>query len=162
MKDVYILAVESSCDETSVSIIKNGYEVNDGIYNKESLRLTNMPNMTKLKEYSKGLFYVQDESSMIAANVLNAQSHEKIMDCCASPGGKSIFADIKSGDTLEITACDKSIDKVKTIKENIKRLRLKGIETRVQDATVYNEDDFEMYDKLIIVLKHGKISIFFL
>ena len=26
MKDVYILAVESSCDETSVSIIKNGYD----------------------------------------------------------------------------------------------------------------------------------------
>ena len=26
MKDVYILAIESSCDETSVSIIKNGYE----------------------------------------------------------------------------------------------------------------------------------------
>ena len=26
MKDVYILAVESSCDETSASIIKNGYE----------------------------------------------------------------------------------------------------------------------------------------
>ena len=26
MKDVYILAVESSCDETSVSIIKNGFE----------------------------------------------------------------------------------------------------------------------------------------
>ena len=26
MKDVYILAVESSCDETSVSIIKNGHE----------------------------------------------------------------------------------------------------------------------------------------
>ena len=26
MKDVYILAIESSCDETSVSIIKNGTE----------------------------------------------------------------------------------------------------------------------------------------
>ena len=26
MKDVYILAIESSCDETSASIIKNGYE----------------------------------------------------------------------------------------------------------------------------------------
>ena len=26
MKDVYILAVESSCDETSVSIIKNGHD----------------------------------------------------------------------------------------------------------------------------------------
>jgi N6-L-threonylcarbamoyladenine synthase len=26
MKDVYILAIESSCDETSMAIIKNGYE----------------------------------------------------------------------------------------------------------------------------------------
>jgi len=26
MKDVYILGIESSCDETSVSIVKNGYE----------------------------------------------------------------------------------------------------------------------------------------
>ena len=26
MKDVYVLAFESSCDETSVSIVKNGYE----------------------------------------------------------------------------------------------------------------------------------------
>ena len=27
MKDVYILAVESSCDETSMAIVKNGREV---------------------------------------------------------------------------------------------------------------------------------------
>ena len=27
MKDVYILAVESSCDETSIAIVKNGHEV---------------------------------------------------------------------------------------------------------------------------------------
>ena len=26
MKDVYILGIESSCDETSVSIVKNGFE----------------------------------------------------------------------------------------------------------------------------------------
>ena len=26
MKDIYILAIESSCDETSMSIIKNGRE----------------------------------------------------------------------------------------------------------------------------------------
>ena len=27
MKDVYILAVETSCDETSIAIVKNGKEV---------------------------------------------------------------------------------------------------------------------------------------
>ena len=27
MKDVYILAIETSCDETSIAIVKNGHEV---------------------------------------------------------------------------------------------------------------------------------------
>ena len=27
MKDIYILAIESSCDETSIAIVKNGVEV---------------------------------------------------------------------------------------------------------------------------------------
>ena len=35
MKDTYILAVESSCDETSVSIIKNGYEDISTIINSQ-------------------------------------------------------------------------------------------------------------------------------
>lgn len=35
MKDVYILAIESSCDETSVSIIKNGYEDVSTIINSQ-------------------------------------------------------------------------------------------------------------------------------
>lgn len=35
MKDVYILAVESSCDETSVSIIKNGFEDVSTIINSQ-------------------------------------------------------------------------------------------------------------------------------
>ena len=35
MKDVYILAVESSCDETSVSIIKNGYEAVATVINSQ-------------------------------------------------------------------------------------------------------------------------------
>ena len=27
MKDIFILAIESSCDETSIAIIKNGHEI---------------------------------------------------------------------------------------------------------------------------------------
>lgn len=35
MKDIYILAIESSCDETSVSIVKNGYEDVSTIINSQ-------------------------------------------------------------------------------------------------------------------------------
>ena len=137
-----------------------GYEVSDGLYIKEALRLKNMPNMTNLKEYKKGLFYVQDESSMIASSVLDAKLGEKVLDVCASPGGKSIYADIKSGDTLCVVAKDKTNDKVKTIKENIKRLKLNGIETKVWDATVLDESEIEKYDKLIIDVPCSGIGLF--
>ena len=36
MKDIYILAIESSCDETSVSIVKNGKEDISTIINPPS------------------------------------------------------------------------------------------------------------------------------
>ncbi|MCQ2979626.1 MAG: 16S rRNA (cytosine(967)-C(5))-methyltransferase RsmB, partial [Clostridia bacterium] len=139
-----------SKEDLKEALIKNGYEVNDGLYVKEALRLKNMPSMTNLKEYKKGLFYVQDESSMLASKILGAKVGEKILDVCASPGGKSIYSEIKSGDTLMIDACDKTNDKVKTIKENIKRLKLSGIKAHVQDATEFDETKVQKYDKLII------------
>ncbi|MCQ2911587.1 MAG: 16S rRNA (cytosine(967)-C(5))-methyltransferase RsmB [Clostridia bacterium] len=139
-----------SKDDLKNALVNNGYEVNDGLYIKEALRLKNMPSMTTLKEYKKGLFYVQDESSMLASKILGAKVGEKILDVCASPGGKSIYSDIISGDTLRIDACDKSNDKVKTIKENVKRLRLNGIKPCVCDGTKFDESKFERYDKLII------------
>ena len=35
MKDVIILGIESSCDETSVSIVKNGREVLSNVINTQ-------------------------------------------------------------------------------------------------------------------------------
>src|SRR5699024_5396090 len=35
MKDIYILGIESSCDETSVSIVKNGREVLSNVINTQ-------------------------------------------------------------------------------------------------------------------------------
>ena len=34
-KDIYILGIESSCDETSVAVVKNGREVLSNIINSQ-------------------------------------------------------------------------------------------------------------------------------
>ena len=39
MKDIYILGIESSCDETSCSIVKNGREVLSNVINFYSWKL---------------------------------------------------------------------------------------------------------------------------
>lgn len=43
----------------------------------------------KSQAFSLGLIYIQEASAMLAAEVLDAQPGEKIMDLCAAPGGKS-------------------------------------------------------------------------
>ena len=35
MKDIYIMGIESSCDETSVAIVKNGREVLSNVINSQ-------------------------------------------------------------------------------------------------------------------------------
>ena len=35
MKDIYIMGIESSCDETSVAVLKNGREVLSNIINSQ-------------------------------------------------------------------------------------------------------------------------------
>ena len=35
MKDIYIMGIESSCDETSVAIVKNGREVLSNVINTQ-------------------------------------------------------------------------------------------------------------------------------
>ena len=35
MKDVYVLGIESSCDETSAAIVKNGREVLSNVINSQ-------------------------------------------------------------------------------------------------------------------------------
>ena len=38
---------------------------------------------------TEGLFFVQDEASQLVAEVVGAMAGERILDACASPGGKT-------------------------------------------------------------------------
>lgn len=53
-----------------------------------------------------GLFVVQDEASQIVADVVGAGPGERVLDLCASPGGKSTAMAARMRDTGTIVACD--------------------------------------------------------
>ena len=52
-------------------------------YNADEIRLSKSP------FYAAGLYYLQEPSAMSAASILNAQPGERVLDLCASPGGKT-------------------------------------------------------------------------
>lgn len=91
-------------------------------------------NMALTPEYAAGLFSVQDESSMLVAEWVDPQPGERVLDCCAAPGGKTAHLAEKMQDRGEIIACDIHEHKEKLIREQAERLGLKSIRTLVTDA----------------------------
>jgi 16S rRNA (cytosine967-C5)-methyltransferase len=53
-----------------------------------------------------GLFVVQDEASQVVASLVSARSGERVLDACASPGGKTTAIAAAMGDAGLIVATD--------------------------------------------------------
>lgn len=91
-------------------------------------------NMALTPEFASGLFSVQDESSMLVAEWVDPQPGERVLDCCAAPGGKTTHLAEKMGDRGEIVACDVHEHKAQLIAEQAARLDLKSIRSQTADA----------------------------
>lgn len=95
------------------------------------------------------MFSVQSTSSLRSVELLNPQSGDKILDICAAPGGKtSAMAEIMR-DCGEILACDIHEHRVELINEIASRLGLSCINATTMDATYYDEELYEQFDKVL-------------
>jgi len=96
------------------------------------------------------MFTVQDEVAGLTAKILNPKSNEKVLDCCSAPGGKTTYmAEIMKNEG-EIEAWDIYEHRTSLINQNAKRLGINIIHTDVQDATIYKEEYFEKFDKILL------------
>ena len=105
-------------------------------------------NVEKMESFKKGLFFVQDYSSRLASLALSAKSGDRVLDCCAAPGGKSFSIALDMENEGEVYSLDIHKHRVTLINEGAKRLGLTTVNSFVNDATVFNEK-FGTFDKVI-------------
>lgn len=123
--------------------------VKDGIL-QDFLILEKVKNLESLKEFKEGLFTVQDEAAGLTALILNPKKDDKILDACSSPGGKTTYIAQIVDNAGEIDAWDLHESRIKLVEENAKRLGINIIKTKVNDATKYNEEYLENFDKILL------------
>lgn len=111
-----------------------------------AFELKNTDNLGRLKGFSKGLYTVQDVSSMMVCEKAGIEKGCKVIDVCAAPGGKSLHA-VSKGALVE--ARDVNEYKVSLILDNIKRLGAPHITAKIWDATVVDKDALLSADVLI-------------
>nr|WP_281257765.1 16S rRNA (cytosine(967)-C(5))-methyltransferase RsmB [Paenibacillus donghaensis] len=84
--------------------------------------------------YKDGYLSVQDESSMLVAEAVDPQPGERVLDCCAAPGGKSMHMGELMKDEGFIYANDVHPHKAVLVAEQAERLGLESIEAGSADA----------------------------
>lgn len=114
---------------------------------KSAIALDDTGAIEDLPAFRQGKFYVQDEASQLAVELLNPQSGDTVIDVCAAPGGKSFKAAIMMNNTGEIYSCDIHPHKVELISKTAKRLGIKIINSSIRDAL--SGDVIGMADKVI-------------
>ena len=102
--------------------------------------------------FNKFGMFVQGQGAMLASHVAHPRVADKILDCCAAPGGKSTHMAQMCRDDLSILAVDINAARLKLVRDNCKRLGLTSIETLCADASNINKDDRDSKKTYDIVL----------
>lgn len=112
-----------------------------------------------LQSFEDGLFYVQDVSSMMAAELAAPKENDYVIDVCAAPGGKSTHLAEKLKGTGMVEARDLTDYKVDLIRDNIDRHELHNMKAVLMDATSYDEASVNKADILICDLPCSGLGV---
>ncbi|PWA36304.1 NOL1/NOP2/sun family protein / antitermination NusB domain-containing protein [Artemisia annua] len=99
----------------------------------------------------EGLCSVQDESAGLVVSIVDPQPGETIIDCCAAPGGKTLFmAACLNGEGM-VTAIDINKGRLRILKETAKLQQLNNVVTTVHaDLRTFHESNSITYDKVLL------------
>lgn len=100
--------------------------------------------------YYAGLYYIQEPSAMLPANVLPITPFDKVLDLCAAPGGKSTELAAKLKGTGVLVSNDISASRAKALLKNIE---LFGVRNAIvlSEAPEKLENFFpEYFDKILV------------
>lgn len=149
----------SSVKEIIASLEQQGITVRRNEQVERALFLSGYEALDEIEEFENGLLYVQDTASMLAVELAAPKQGDHVIDVCAAPGGKSVYAARMIGEQGHVEARDLTEYKVETIEENIDRCRLSNMTAKVWDARVFDEAAREKADVVIADLPCSGLGV---
>lgn len=106
----------------------------------------------QLPRFEQGFVSVQDEAAQLCANLLNVESHHRVLDACAAPGGKTAHL-LEQWPDLDLLAIDINAKRLKKVRENLQRLDLNCSKVKLKssdakDTSQWWEEKF--FDRILL------------
>ena len=115
----------------------------------DCLVLSGTGSIEQLPSFREGLFYIQDPAAKLSVLCAGIRPGQRVLDCCAAPGGKSFAAAVAMEGKGCITACDVHPHKLELIAKGAQRLGFEAITAQLQDATQFHPQWEEKMDVVI-------------
>ncbi|MGI6650890.1 MAG: 16S rRNA (cytosine(967)-C(5))-methyltransferase RsmB [Limnochordia bacterium] len=131
---IRVNTLKHSPEEVQTYLEGRGLSVKPGQYAPDILEVSPAHLAVRDQGLEAGMYYVQDESSALAAHALQAEPGQTVYDLCSAPGGKATHLAQLMGNEGKILAFDISPNRLRLVEENARRLGAAIIETRVGNA----------------------------
>ncbi|GGG82686.1 16S rRNA (cytosine(967)-C(5))-methyltransferase RsmB [Paenibacillus radicis (ex Gao et al. 2016)] len=126
-------------EEALRQLTEQGFDASASVIAPAGIAVRRGGNLADTEGFRQGKWTVQDESSMLVAEVAAPQPGMQVLDCCAAPGGKSThLAELMEGKG-KVWANDLHPHKRPLIEAQAERLGLNNIEVITGDAGALDE-----------------------
>jgi 16S rRNA (cytosine967-C5)-methyltransferase len=115
----------------------------------DALRLDTPCNVGDLPGFAGGQVSVQDAAAQLAADILDPQPGERILDACAAPGGKTAHL-LERCRPLDVLALDSDAQRLARVGETLRRLGLDAALCRADAGEAAAWWDGRPFDRILL------------
>lgn len=136
-------------DRLAEELRSEGVDVTPHPWLPGCLLMSGSGDLERLAAFPEGRFYVQDPAARLAVTAAGLRPGQRVLDCCAAPGGKSFAAAIEMENRGEVLSCDIHPHKIKLLQAGRDRLGLSIISPCLQSALERKEEWLDGFDAVI-------------
>lgn len=129
--------LRATVEQVTESLAAEGVSVERHPWLPDCLELSGTGDLERLEAYQKGWFYIQDTAARLSVLAAGPEPGQRVLDCCAAPGGKTFAAASIMGGEGEIISCDIHPHKLRLIEAGYARLGIGNAEAELQNGTQF-------------------------
>jgi 16S rRNA (cytosine967-C5)-methyltransferase len=113
------------------------------------LKLDRPIDVSQVPGFDQGLVSVQDASAQLAAQLLAAESDERVLDLCAAPGGKTCHV-LETAGNIQMTAVELDPGRMQKVQQNLDRMSMQARLIVADAADAESWWDGRLFDRILV------------
>ncbi|NQZ81445.1 MAG: 16S rRNA (cytosine(967)-C(5))-methyltransferase RsmB [Colwellia sp.] len=115
----------------------------------KAIKLKQAVDVNKLPNFAEGHVSIQDGAAQQAARLLDCQPNDRVLDCCAAPGGKTCHMLELTPQIESMLALDVDENRLIRVQDNLSRLKLTA-KIVTADAATNEWWDGQLFDRILL------------